>query len=291
MLITSLWRLKIRINALFVKKNVTKSQRSVDCAYCNEYYHIECIQLSVEQHILMTKNKIFKYICDNCAIRPKFCNIQEELKAGFAALTASLEKELEIKLQESRNILNEQLECGLKQIENKFNDFLKNQPKTASSDLETTKSDIKHCFDVVKVVDNEMNGRLSYLELQCSIMQRRQNRANIVIKGLPTNIKDRRTPILNICSLCDVSVTKSDIQHCTYFGGGKSVLGKFNLVQLRDEVTIKFIERRNIKLDEVFPPDLCNGVQSSIYLNDHLTEEARKLISVCRRLKRDAKIS
>ncbi|KAI8114870.1 hypothetical protein CVS40_12786 [Lucilia cuprina] len=89
--------------------NVTKSHRSIGCACCNKYFHIKCTEVSLEQFNLMLKNKVFKYICDNCLATPKVCNIQEELENGFSALKASLEKELEMKIQESQRMTMKKL--------------------------------------------------------------------------------------------------------------------------------------------------------------------------------------
>lgn len=268
-------------------KNVTKTQKRVGCAYCGEYFHIECAKITVEQYDFLCKNKILKYICNNCSSLPKFCNVQEELRNGFAALTSSLEKELEKKLEESKRLLNEQLELGLKAIEEKYAPFVNDQPLVNASDVELIKSEVKQCFDVIKVVDNAANQKLEKLQTQNNILQRRLNRANIVIWGLAKKILDLRTPILKICSLCNVPTTNADIQHCTYFAGGKAVLVKFNSVQIRDAIMINYNNNRNLKLCDVIPCD----IQSNVILNDHLTDVARKLIAVCRNLKNNNKIA
>ncbi|XP_037825488.1 uncharacterized protein LOC119613538 [Lucilia sericata] len=263
-------------------KNVTKTQRSVGCAYCGEYFHIKCADISLEQHSILLKNKVLKYICSNCTNIRKGCNVQEELRNGFAALKVSLEKDLEEKIQASRQLLNEHLEAGLRVIEEKFSELSNSQP---ICDVELIKSDLKHCFDVVKVVDNAANSKLIKLETQASILQRRLNRANVVIWGLPKKIKDLRTPVRKIFSLCNVSVSDTDLQHCTYFAGGKAVLVKFNSIQVRDIVMFNYNKARNIKLSDVIP----SSVHSKIIINDHLTDAARKLISVCRRLRNEGK--
>lgn len=266
-------------------KNATKSQKTVGCAICGEYYHLVCGNVSIEQYDFMKKNKILKFICNECPRLPISDNIQEEIRIGFAALTASLEKELEKKIEESKQLLNERLESGLKAIEDKFAEITSCQPVDLS-DVQMMKSDLKHCFDVVKVLDDATNDKLEKLQVHNSILQRRLNRTNIVIWGLPRNIKDLRVPVLKIFSLCNVSVLNTDIQHCTYFARGKAVLVKLNSVQVRDAVMINFNNNRNLMLSEV----ISTPVQSKIILNDHLTDAARKLISVCRKLRKERKI-
>lgn len=270
------------------RKNVTKTQRSISCAYCNEYFHIECAKITIEQHGILTKNKVFKFICDYCSRVPKFCNVQEELRNGFSELTAFLERRLENKSQESKRLLDEQLESGLKLIQNKFNEL--SNSSCNSNDVELIKDDLKHCFDVVNVVDNVANGRMASFEMKYNILQRRLNRADIIIRGLPKRIRNLRDPILKIGSLCGVCLTYSDLQHCTYFAGGNAVLVKFNSVQLRDFLMINYNKHRNLYLkDVVFTED--NNNQCKIVLNDHLTDAAKNLIAVCRRLKTDGKIA
>lgn len=237
-------------------KNVTKTQKSVGCAYCGKYYHLLCGNITVEQYEFLSKNKVLKFICLNCSNVPKSCNIQEELRIGFAALTASLEKELERKIEESKRLLNEHIESGLKAMEDKFAEIINYQPLADSCDVQVMKSDLKQCFDVIKVLDDATNEKLQYLQTQNCILQRRLNRSNIVIWGLPSNIKDLRAPILKIFSLCNVPVTSSDIQHVTYFARGKAVLVKLNSVQIRDAIMINYNNNRNLKLNNVISTPL-----------------------------------
>lgn len=270
------------------RKNVTKTQRSIPCAYCNEYFHIDCAKISVEQHSILTKNKVFKYICDHCSRVPKYCNVQEELRNGFSELSNLLERKLEAKLQENKRILDEQLESGMKLIQDKL-DQVTNSSSVENSDVEQVKTDLKHCFDVVNVVDNVASGRIANLELQNSILQRRLNRADVIIRGLPNGILNLREPILKIASLCKVCISNADIQHCTYFARGKAVIVKFNSVQIRDALMISYNRSRNIMLKDVVQ-NVDYDNRCRIFLNDNLTDAAKKLLAVCRRLKNDAKI-
>lgn len=268
-------------------KNVTKTQRSIDCSYCEKYYHISCGKISKEQHDILVKNKIFKYICEHCSRIPKYCNIQEELRDGFSSLLTTLEQKLEEKFIDSKRELDEQLKSGLKLLEDKINELPSQGAVANSSDVEQMKSDLRNCFDVVNVVDNAANRRISDLQMQNNILQRRLNRSNIIIMGLPKRIKDLRKPIVKICSLCNIRVSYTDIQHCTYFAGGKKVLVKFNSVQIRDEIMISYHKKRNVKLKDV----IGGTAQSDVFLNDHLTDSAKRLIAVCRKLKDKNKVT
>lgn len=243
--------------------------------------------MSVEQHEFMSKNKILKYVCDYCSRAPKYCNIQEQLRDGFAAIVTKVEKDMQKTFDKNKKELEEMLENRLKIFEEKINEFSIHEPLTNATDVEQIKSDLKSCFNVVKVVDDAANKRLAHLEMQNNIQQRRLNRSNIIILGLPKKIKDLRKHVLKIGSLCNVRVLNADIQHCTYFSGGKKVLVKFNSVQTRDAIMINYHKNRALKLKDV----IGGSSQSDIFLNDHLTDSAKKLIAVCRKLKEKQKIT
>ncbi|KNC22684.1 hypothetical protein FF38_06728 [Lucilia cuprina] len=232
-------------------KNVTKIQKSVGCAYCNNYFHLGCAKFSTELYNICLHNKVLKYICDACARMPKYCNVQEELRNGFAALTSSLEKDLEKKFLENKRLLENQLEAGLKAIEARFDVLAKKYSDDKFLGGDNLQSEIKNCYNMIKIIDNVATEKIKRLETENNISQRRLNRADIVIKGLPRTLKNLRKPIVKIASLCNVQLYYSDIQHCTYFEGGKSVLVKFNSVQIRDKIIINHRRNRNIILQDV----------------------------------------
>lgn len=268
-------------------KNVTKTSKSIACAYCAKYFHISCTKVTPEQHAFALKNKVLCYICEHCSRMPKYCDIQDSLRNGFSSILACLEEKLEAKFNENKRKLDEQLENGLKLLDERINEISFHGPLINAEEVDQIKSDTKSCFDLVNVVDKAADRRMASLERHNNILQRRMNRSNIVIVGLPKNIKDLRQHILKICLLCKVEVSCKEIQHCTYFASGKKVLVKFNSVQVRDEVMINYHKNRNLKLKDV----IGGALQSDVYLNDHLTDSARTLIAVCRKLKEKNKIA
>lgn len=265
-------------------KNVTKTMKSVSCAYCGEYYHLKCGKISEEQYQFLIKNKILKFICQTCERVPKRCKVQEDLRNGFMSMMTQMEKEMETRFQEQKRQLEEHFDSGLKAMEAKFENFF-NTHNGNNGDCDI-KSDLKNCYNMIKHVDDIANQKIHSLEIKNSILQRRLNRSDIIIKGLPKYIKNLRKPIIKIASLCNVCIYYSDIQHCTYFNGGKSVIVKFNSVQIRDAIMINY--RRNIKIKV---KDIVGGnANSNVFLNDHLTPSAKELIAVCKNLKLAGKI-
>ncbi|KNC29123.1 hypothetical protein FF38_05449 [Lucilia cuprina] len=113
-------------------KNVTKGQRSVGCAICGEYFHL----ISLEQFNFLLKNKVLKFICNSCTNSSKVYNVQEELRNGFDALKATLEKDFEEKIEACKVLLKENLNAGLRSIEEKFADLSNSQFVNNSCDVE-----------------------------------------------------------------------------------------------------------------------------------------------------------
>lgn len=74
-----------------------------------------------------------------------------------------------------------------------------------------------------------------------------------------------------------------DMQHCCYISGGKSVLVKFNSVQTRDNFMFNYVKKGRIFLKDIMTDCLVN---SRVYINDHLTQPASRLVYTCRNLLR-----
>lgn len=267
------------------KKNVTKTQKSVNCACCNLYFHICCANITADEFDFMSKHKILKFVCSSCPNMSSSNNIQEELRKGFSALSSSLEKEFELKLEEYKRTLQEKLDTAINVIKMQIDELIA-QCSDNKSQVKDVKSDLKNCCNMIKYVDSSNGDKIHQLQLQSNINQRRLNRSNIIVRGLPKSISNLRDPIIKICSVCDVTVTNSDIQHCTYFGGDKAVLVKFNSVQLRDQIMINHHKGRSIRLKDIIGGD----IESRIYLNDHLTPQAKQLVDTCKNLKLQQKI-
>lgn len=272
------------------KKNVTKTQHSVWCALCKMYYHIECVGVSEEQHKLFCKNKkVFSFICPQCSNRTdKPANVVEsqaslephdDLNQSLHNLTMELEKQFE----EHSRMFEQQVYASIAALDAKMVEIFDKFRAEQKAVVENIQLDVTHNYDIMKKVDEAASRRICSLERQNSILQRRLNRSNIVIKGLPKNIKELREVFIKIASLCNIFLSKSDIQHITYFSNGKAVLVKLTSVQTRDEIMSNFS-----KLKYLLLKDIDGGIsETKVFLNDHFTPDAANLISNCRKL-RDA---
>lgn len=145
-----------------------------------------------------------------------------------------------------------------------------------SSDTDQLKFELQNCFDVIKVVDNVSNGRITSLELTNIILQRRLNRSDIIKRGQPKKIKNLTEPIRRISSLCNICITDSDIHHCTYF------ITVFIYI-------INYNKNRNLLLRNVLCIEYSSN-QSKKFVCVHLTDASKRLITMFLNLKSEGKI-
>lgn len=128
---------------------------------------------------------------------------------------------------------------------------------------------------------------IMWLENKNEVMQRRFNRADIIINGLPRTQIQLREVIFKICKVLNVSIVDHDLCVCTFINNRKSVLVKFNSVIKRDLVLRSYFKKRSLRLSEI----MDNDIQSSVFLNDHLTEKGSKLFNLCRKLRKEDTIA
>lgn len=272
------------------KKNICKNKPSVGCGYCDKYFHLPCCHVNEEQYKFLLKFRNFKFTCKNCEESPLYFKLQTDMRNGFMELA----KSMETKMDEYKQALDEHFQNSLLKLKDDFNQFVDSVRCDQSSELENlkaevniVKSEISHCYAMVKQVDQTAYGKICALETKNSILQRRLNRADIVITGLPQSIKHLRTPVKKIASLCKIQITDADIQHCTYFANGKSVLVKFNSVFTRDLIMGNYIKLA----DPILTKDIvCGEVRKEIHLGDHHTPAASQLLFICRKLRSAKKI-
>lgn len=193
----------------------------------------------------------------------------------------NLSVNLKNQLREQQKELNDQIAKCTESFEAKI-DQLVNQLRTEFLGyIQEVRAEIKNCHDEVAKVANDVQDQLKEMERRNQILQRRLYRNDFVINGLPRGIRDIMLPVLKIASLCNVQLNSSDIQHCCYFSGGKSILVKLNSTRLRDQIMANYHRRPPIRLGDVED----NDVRSRIFLNDHLTPDASKLVYMLRKLR------
>lgn len=106
------------------KKQVTENQFSIGCFLCGDFYHIQCLKITREQHLFMHKHrKDILYRCSKCSkveVAAKIIGdstnnvdtssngqVSQDLDNCFATLTASLDqKQREYKLEVDKLFMN-----------------------------------------------------------------------------------------------------------------------------------------------------------------------------------------
>lgn len=251
------------------KKNITKSHYSVRCNSCREYFHPECVNMQESE---LRMNKSLVYLCMDCS------NAQQDVSKEYIdRCFKKLDDSIERKLQQHKNDFGDYL----KTLEQKMDTLLKEFKLEIANEIKDLKEDLSSCHRKISNVKQVVEMKCEHLEKQNRILQRRLNRSNIVINGLPRGIQNIRVPIENIVRHCKISINHVDIQHCCYFAGGKSILVKFNSVQTRDALMASYHKSEPILLCDVYDVE----ARSRVYLNDHLTPDAAMLAHNCRKLR------
>ncbi|KAI8126376.1 hypothetical protein FF38_06060 [Lucilia cuprina] len=239
-------------------KNVTKSTGGISCARCLKWFHISCVNVSVEQLNFLQKSKgKFLFECEECTS----CNSEVS--------------ELREEVRKSNDSIHFKLDALLSKIGN------------YDAQLKELKDDITNCNQLIKYVDDTNYNKIKELEDKNEILQRRFNRPDIIINGLPRKDIKLCDIVLKIFNFLDVNVSFHDLNVCTYINNRKSVLVKFNSLLKRDAVMHSYFKKGKLMETDI----LKNNGEKRIYLNDHLTEKGGKLNRLCRDLRKDDTIA
>lgn len=264
------------------EKIVKNNQNSIGCCICDKFFHISCVKITKEQHSFLYKNKIFHYKCTKCVNKKIFVD-QDDLNASGSSINPmDIIAELKLQCEQLKSEFQKQVD----DLNKKLDTIMNAANIDCNARIQQIEDRLKSCYAVVKQTESTNTTNIADLEIQNDILQRRLNRADIVINGLPDGVSDLREPIVKIASLCNIELSPLDIQHCCYFANGKSVLVKFNSVYARDCIMANYHRRGPLLLREIF----AVNVSSRIYLNDHLNRAASKLMFICRRLRKAQKV-
>ncbi|XP_061390345.1 uncharacterized protein LOC133325636 [Musca vetustissima] len=205
----------------------------------------------------------------NAAVANDSASFADELRSQFKAFASAFESEFDSFKSDIRNYVQE--------MEKRVCDTMSSLEREFNSRVKKVEEDILSCLAVTKQLETTFKNNVSELQTHNDILQRRLNRADIVINGLPDGIRDLRQPITKIFAFCNVTVSSADIQHICYMSKGKSVLVKLNSVYLRDTIMANYHKSNQILLNDIVGGD----VNSRVYLNDHLTQTSSKLLYLC----------
>ncbi|XP_073827001.1 uncharacterized protein [Musca autumnalis] len=296
---------------------------SVGCSNCPSYFHPACIGMS-EKEVKSKKDLVYE--CKKCSRKkaPSCSNASDtcsnsvttnvDTSSGSstvapggnddiisivtdvvndmaAALKAKIEQRMQSYVADFRSTLDgvvarfrEEFLDGLRKV----TDDVKNcedKIGSISTTIENINKEIGICKSSMSVIST-LQKRIENMEIQNGILQRRLNRSNIIINGLPTGLHNISEFVARIAAICNVCINPIDLQHCCYFAGGKSILVKFNSVLLRDTIMANYRRGPPIKLNAV----IGGNLQTHIYLDDHLTPASARLMYVCRMLRKQGKL-
>lgn len=240
------------------EKNVTKKSGGVCCARCLVWFHLSCAKISHEELNFLTKSKgKFFYECPSCSSTgTDVADLRNEFRSSNASTQLKLDALLE---------------------------------KVGSYDNQIKKlnEEVSSCSKLIKHVDETASAKIKKLEDQYEVLQKRFNKLDIIVNGLPRDKIDIKKTVFTIFKSINVITTENDINTCCYINNRNSVLVKFNFLSKKDEVMRNYFKIQNLFEDDIFK----NGSKKRIFLNDHLTEKGAKLCRLCRSLRKNNIIS
>ena len=129
-------------------------------------------------------------------------------------------------------------------------------------------------------VNNNLSTKISALELDNNLLNKRLNRNDVVISGLPVGIDDLFSTVKAIGNYLGVNVLAGDLQFGSYINNNKAVLVKFVNTSLRVKLMSEYFKKKYIMLNNV----IGGQIESRVYLNNHATPLDNKISYLCRKL-------
>ncbi|XP_073822343.1 uncharacterized protein [Musca autumnalis] len=297
-------------------EHIAKTKYKIGCTGCPHYFHLDCVGITEAE---ARSNKDLRYTCVACVRArggddvvgvvdhgadvglvggdgslPRCASVAQSLVVDNSDalrrlkddLLLSMKRQLDINMAQFMQEFEAKTDVFFESLNTQFAEL-----KSSFAEVNKSVSELKLSVYEVRKTATDMERRLSdricELEKFNSVLQRRLNRANVVIRGLPDNIRDLRAQIINIAKVCGIQLDRRDLMQCCYISDRRAVLVKFNSVQDRDALMRNFAKKGRILLKEVMENCL---VESRIYINDHLIKSTSKLIYACRGLLRRKQI-
>ena len=195
--------------------------------------------------------------------------------------------------QSKANILDE-IKIRIKEYSEEINisnNFLKDENKKLTSKIKSLVKDNKE-----NILDIEfLKDRIYDLESSVFEQQQRSRRNNIELHGLPNIILDETlektiVDIFNENNLVDQGINISDIEACHRLpaknGRTKPVIIRFLCRKIRDEI---FINREHLVNIDLSKYDIDQV--TTIYINNNLSPQFKKMTFMCRELKQEGLVT
>lgn len=267
--------------------NVTKTSGGVKCGRCAVFFHVKCAGVS-------DLKKASDFICKSCSNTP--APQKGDGSGDIIKRMEELQRSIESKIDTTRSEIEISMNGGFSKLESKVNGLIQNFRNEIGGELKNVKSDVAQCYSVIKGVDEATGAKINALIAKNNVLERRLNRSDILVSGLPNKMDKIRDYVIKIAQLVGVNVSMQDINHCCYIKGSKCILVKFNSVYLRDLVMKNYFKSQPLMLENILGVAGMNEVgdintaETRVYLKDNLSPASKKLHYICRKLLMQQKI-
>lgn len=255
-------------------KNITKSQHTVKCLTCSNWFHLTCAGVSEKSFAALAEANNLYFKCrSDCSIsagNDEDGNLGNDIRSIHTKMDRILKK-----MDEERNEFYAKLDSAIKDIKSDL-----------SSTITTIRNDISLCNNAVALIQTTSENKFAQLEVENNCLHRRLNRSDIVVNGLPTGLNNLHELIISIASYYEVALAKGDINNIFYINQGRSIVVKLNSVQTRDSIMKEYFKSKTLNLANV----MGGEISSRVYLNDHLSPASSKLQLLAKRLLKQKKI-
>lgn len=242
-------------------KNITKTQGSISCVLCGLWFHLGCVGVSSEHLSALTKSRgALNFVCEQCKssrVNPNEISLRDELRKGLA------------------------------DIQSKFDTILSHVKDELNSKFTALKVDLDNYNTLLKQLDESTSNSINFLEDQNEILQRRLNRSDILINGLPKYQENFTDLVIKIFKELHVDIDAHDLNNCYFINNGNTILVQLNSIAKRDLAMQNYFKTKNLCISSF----INTNVNKRIYFNDHLTSKVSNLLYQCRKLQKDKKIS
>lgn len=257
-------------------------KRSLLCVVCDSWFHTDCEGISKDVFQILDKNRNLKFTCKNCMTNP----------VDNSGIDTSFKKEMRDEFAEFRKSLIN-LAADIKHVQTEMNNRFDSVVSEIRSELTTSiknfRDEVESCRNLVLSSEEKTKHKINELELTNNILQHRLNRSDVIISGVPKEIKDLDKVILDLCAHYKMNVDVNVLAQIIYIRRNTSILVRFNNTSVRDLLMKSYFRNKKLVLSDFYK---CEGdnISNRVYLNDNLTPMAAKLLKTCRSLLKENKI-
>lgn len=271
----------------YCKKNLSKLKASIGCAICGFFSHAECVGISDTQVDWLYKNRAVKFTCKSCCEKANTINNSLPLPKNNSDSNNSNTNNMSADHEDFSSILLS-LQKSINRLDDRFNNISTKIDAMAQKlreelclDMQNIKDDVKNCNSRINEVDKSNQDKINKVASRYNTLERRQNRSDILIYGLPQSIKNIEEIVKKIGELFGITINETDINHCCHIHKKKCILVKFNSTKLRDKLMQSYFKSKPICQNDITDSEATNR----IYLNDNLSPSSNKLNFICRKLR------